>query len=342
MATQQTSPSSPATASARRSSRRASRRREAASAPRPGVDSPSCPGAASTTCRAPDDGEDGFERLATFDAIYLGAIGAPASRTTSRCGADPADPAALRSVRQPAADAPAAGPRRAAGATAAPPTSTWSACARTPRASTPALGGRIHRGTPHEVAEQTGVFTRHGIERIVRYAFELAAARPRKMLASATKSNALQHSMVLWDEVVEMVAQDYPDVTTGKYHVDALAARMVTHPADARRDRRVEPVRRHPHRPRLGDLRQPRHRAGREHQPGARRTRRCSSRSTARRRTSPARASPTRSARSGPAALMLEHLGHRDLHDRDPRRDRARRRRRQGAHARSRRHGDDA
>ena len=53
------------------------------------------------------------------------------------------------------------------------------------------VGGRIHRGTPHEVAQQTGVFTRHGIERILRYAFELAATRPRKMLASATKSNAL-------------------------------------------------------------------------------------------------------------------------------------------------------
>src|SRR5258708_36797808 len=91
-------------------------------------------------------------------------------------------------------------------------------------------GGRIHRGTPHEVAQQVGVFTRHGIERILRYGFELAATRPRKLLASATKSNALTHSMVLWDEVADVVRQDYPAVEYRKYHVDSLAARMVTHP----------------------------------------------------------------------------------------------------------------
>ncbi len=92
------------------------------------------------------------------------------------------------------------------------------------------LGGRLHRGTPHEVAEQTGLFTRRGIERVVRYACALALTRPRKLLASATKSNALQHSMVLWDEVVDEVARDFPALTVVKYHVDALAARMVTHP----------------------------------------------------------------------------------------------------------------
>jgi tartrate dehydrogenase/decarboxylase/D-malate dehydrogenase len=92
------------------------------------------------------------------------------------------------------------------------------------------MGGRIHRGTPHEVAEQTGVFTRMGIERVVRYAFTVAQSRPRRLLASVTKSNALQHSMVLWDEVVDAVAPAFPDVTVRRYHVDALAARMVTNP----------------------------------------------------------------------------------------------------------------
>jgi tartrate dehydrogenase/decarboxylase/D-malate dehydrogenase len=92
------------------------------------------------------------------------------------------------------------------------------------------LGGRLHAGSPNEVAEQASVFTRRGIERIARYAFQLAATRPRRLLASATKSNALQHSMVLWDEAVAAVAQDYPSVEWRKYHVDALAARMVTHP----------------------------------------------------------------------------------------------------------------
>src|SRR5437667_1160973 len=92
------------------------------------------------------------------------------------------------------------------------------------------LGGRLHAGTLHEVAEQTGLFTRRGIERIVRYAFEVAAKRPRRTLASATKSNALQHSMVLWDEVAESLRPSYPSVEFRKYHVDALAARMITHP----------------------------------------------------------------------------------------------------------------
>jgi tartrate dehydrogenase/decarboxylase/D-malate dehydrogenase len=75
------------------------------------------------------------------------------------------------------------------------------------------------------------VFTRRGVDRIARFAFELAARRPRRRLASATKSNALQHSMVLWDEAVESVAAAYPSVEWRKYHVDALAARMVTDPA---------------------------------------------------------------------------------------------------------------
>ena len=92
------------------------------------------------------------------------------------------------------------------------------------------IGGRLNQGTPQELAEQTGVFTRHGIERITRYAFRLAQTRPRRMLASATKSNALQHAMVLWDEVVADVAKEFPDVKLTKYHVDALCARMVTHP----------------------------------------------------------------------------------------------------------------
>ncbi len=85
--------------------------------------------------------------------------------------------------------------------------------------------------TPNEVAEQTSIFTRRGVERIARFAFELASRRPRKRLASATKSNAMQHTMVLWDEAVESVAAGYPTVEWRKYHVDALCARMVTDPA---------------------------------------------------------------------------------------------------------------
>ena len=92
------------------------------------------------------------------------------------------------------------------------------------------LGGRFKRGTEDEVAIQQAVFTRRGVERVMRYAFERARGRPARRLASATKSNAMQYSMVLWDEVLKEVGRDFPEVAAANYHVDALAARMVTHP----------------------------------------------------------------------------------------------------------------
>ena len=90
-------------------------------------------------------------------------------------------------------------------------------------------GGRIHKYTADEVAIQTSIFTRHGVERVMRYSFELARAR-RKKVTSATKSNANQYTMVFWDEVFEQVKAGYPDVETEKWHIDALAARFVTRP----------------------------------------------------------------------------------------------------------------
>ena len=91
-------------------------------------------------------------------------------------------------------------------------------------------GGRLRAGTPDEVALQTTVFTYKGVERIVRYAFELANKRKKK-LASATKSNAMQYAFVMWDEIVAQVAHDYPEVDVQRYHADALAAMMVRDPA---------------------------------------------------------------------------------------------------------------
>ncbi|GBD28384.1 D-malate dehydrogenase [decarboxylating] [bacterium HR31] len=91
------------------------------------------------------------------------------------------------------------------------------------------VGGRVAEGTPEEVALQTAVYTRRGTERVVRYAFELARRR-RKRLASVTKSNALQYTAVLWDEVTEAVAREYPEVEVWRVHVDAAAYHMVLHP----------------------------------------------------------------------------------------------------------------
>ncbi len=90
-------------------------------------------------------------------------------------------------------------------------------------------GGRIHQGTSDEVAVETSIFTRKGVERILRFAFEQARTR-RGKLASVTKSNAQKHSMVFWDEITRQLAQDYPDVEVTSYHIDAMAARMVMAP----------------------------------------------------------------------------------------------------------------
>jgi tartrate dehydrogenase/decarboxylase/D-malate dehydrogenase len=92
------------------------------------------------------------------------------------------------------------------------------------------VGGRAHRGLPGEVALETAVFTRAGVERVVRHALELAASR-RGLLTSATKSNASRFGYVLWDEVVAEVAAGFRDIRVERVLVDALAARMVRDPA---------------------------------------------------------------------------------------------------------------
>jgi tartrate dehydrogenase/decarboxylase / D-malate dehydrogenase len=174
---------------------------------------------------------DGIDRLRAFDAIYLGAVG------------DPSVPdhisvwELILPIRQRFDQYVNLRPMRLLPGVTSPLAGRTSAdidmmCVReNSEGEYTGIGGRLHAGTPHETAEQASIMTRRGIERVVRFAFELALKRPRRHVASATKSNALQHTMVLWDEVVESVAADYPGVQWRKYHVDALAARMVTDPA---------------------------------------------------------------------------------------------------------------
>jgi tartrate dehydrogenase/decarboxylase/D-malate dehydrogenase len=90
-------------------------------------------------------------------------------------------------------------------------------------------GGRVHVGTPQEVAVEVPVFTRMAIERVARYAFERARER-RHRLVSVTKSNASRYAYVLWDEVVAGLGPEFPDVEVERVHVDAMAARMVSRP----------------------------------------------------------------------------------------------------------------
>ena len=92
------------------------------------------------------------------------------------------------------------------------------------------VGGRVHQGSPLEAATDVAMFTRAGVERIMRFAFQLARSRPRKLLTVVTKSNAQRHAMVMWDEIANEVSQEFPDVTWDKMLVDAMTMRMVAKP----------------------------------------------------------------------------------------------------------------
>jgi tartrate dehydrogenase/decarboxylase/D-malate dehydrogenase len=92
------------------------------------------------------------------------------------------------------------------------------------------VGGRMFAGTEREMAIQESVFTRHGVDRILRYAFETARRRPRKALVAATKSNGISVTMPFWDERLAEMARHFPDVSVRKFHIDILAAHFVQHP----------------------------------------------------------------------------------------------------------------
>jgi tartrate dehydrogenase/decarboxylase/D-malate dehydrogenase len=91
------------------------------------------------------------------------------------------------------------------------------------------IGGRIFAGTEHEMAIQETVFTRKGVDRVMRYAFDLARKR-RKHLTSATKSNGIIHTMPFWDERFAAVGKDYSDIKTDQFHIDILTAHFVRNP----------------------------------------------------------------------------------------------------------------
>src|SRR5499427_20191 len=92
------------------------------------------------------------------------------------------------------------------------------------------VGGRVHQGSALEAATDVAMFTRAGVERIMRFAFRLAQSRPRKLLTVVTKSNAQRHAMVMWDEIAAAIAREFPDVTWDKMLVDAMTMRMVMRP----------------------------------------------------------------------------------------------------------------
>ncbi len=92
------------------------------------------------------------------------------------------------------------------------------------------IDGRLYRGTDAEMAVQESVFTKTGVDRVLRYAFELARKRPEKHVTSATKSNGIIHTMPFWDERFRRIAEEYADVRADQYHIDILTAHFVRHP----------------------------------------------------------------------------------------------------------------
>lgn len=92
------------------------------------------------------------------------------------------------------------------------------------------IGGRMYEGTERETIIQESIFTRRGVDRIMKFAFELASQRAKKHVTSATKSNGIAISMPYWDERFELMAASYPDIRTNKFHIDILTAQFVRNP----------------------------------------------------------------------------------------------------------------
>jgi tartrate dehydrogenase/decarboxylase/D-malate dehydrogenase len=175
--------------------------------------------------------DDWFEQLKGFDAIYFGAVGMPelepdhvslwGSLLQFRRQFD--QYVNLRPVRlMPGVPCPLAGKQ--------PGDIDFYVVRENTEGEYSSVGGRIFAGTERETVLQEAVFTRHGTDRILNYAFELAQSRPKKHLTSATKSNGISISMPYWDERVEALAPSYPDVKWDKYHIDILCARFVLSP----------------------------------------------------------------------------------------------------------------
>jgi tartrate dehydrogenase/decarboxylase / D-malate dehydrogenase len=174
--------------------------------------------------------EDGVAALRRFDAIFFGAVGDPGIpdhvtlwglRLPICQGLDQ-----YANVRPTRLLPGIAGPLRHATAE----TLDWVIVRENSEGEYAGNGGRVHRGLPEEVATETAVFTRVGVERIMRFAFGLARGRPRKKLTVVTKSNAQRHGMVMWDEIAAEVARDFADVAWDKELVDAMTTRMVLKP----------------------------------------------------------------------------------------------------------------
>jgi len=174
--------------------------------------------------------EDAIDQLRSFDAIYLGAVGFPGVpdhislwgllipiRRSFDQYVNLRPVRLFEGVPSPLADR-------------APGSIDYWIVRENVEGEYSEIGGRLYGGTEAEMAVQESVFTRRGVDRIMRYAFDLASSRPRKHLTSATKSNGIIHTMPYWDERFAAIAGEYPAVTTDQFHVDILTAHFVRNP----------------------------------------------------------------------------------------------------------------
>ncbi|MEJ2177458.1 MAG: tartrate dehydrogenase [Gammaproteobacteria bacterium] len=174
--------------------------------------------------------EDGIDQLKEFDAIYLGAVGFPGVPDhVSLWGLlipirrEMDQYANIRPVRLlKGIQSPLAG--------RGPDDIDFVVVRENVEGEYSEIGGRIFEGTEREFVSQQMIFTRQGVDRILRYAFDLAATRQRKKVTSATKSNGIVHTMPYWDERFAMMSASYPEIETDQYHIDILTAHFVQHP----------------------------------------------------------------------------------------------------------------
>ncbi|KAA0181003.1 tartrate dehydrogenase [Cupriavidus cauae] len=175
--------------------------------------------------------DDWFDTLSRYDAIYFGAVGWPAtvpdhvslwgSLLQFRRAFD--QYVNLRPVRlMPGIRSPLADRK--------PGDIDFYVVRENTEGEYSSIGGRMFPGTEREVVIQETVMSRIGVDRILKFAFELASKRPKKHLTSATKSNGISITMPYWDERVEAMAANYPDLKVDKYHIDILTANFVLHP----------------------------------------------------------------------------------------------------------------
>jgi len=174
---------------------------------------------------------DWYEQLMRFEAIYFGAVGWPATvpdhislwGSLIKFRREFDEYVNLRPVRlMSGVPCPLAGKK--------PGDIDFYVVRENTEGEYSSVGGRMFADTEREVVVQQAAFSRHGTDRILKYAFELAQSRPKKHLTSATKSNGISISMPYWDERVEAVSKAYPDVQWDKYHIDILCARFVLSP----------------------------------------------------------------------------------------------------------------